>query len=49
MNPERMYVPAGTGKTSLAQRAAMDSGAKLFLVNGPELSEAALHHNFTLL
>ena len=44
---------AGTGKTSLARRAAIDSGAKLFIVNGPELvsefygaSEAALRDVF---
>ncbi|KAK9835096.1 hypothetical protein WJX84_006660 [Apatococcus fuscideae] len=32
-----LWGPPGTGKTSLARAAAADSGAQLFVVNGPDL------------
>jgi hypothetical protein len=48
-----LHGPPGTGKTSLARRAALDAGARLFVVNGPELisehygaSETALREVF---
>ncbi|GFS46761.1 cam interacting protein 111 [Actinidia rufa] len=48
-----LHGPPGTGKTSLAQKCAYDTGVNLFTVNGPELvsqyygeSEKALHEVF---
>lgn len=48
-----LHGPPGTGKTSLAQLCAHDSGVDLFTVNGPEFvsqnygeSEQALHEVF---
>lgn len=32
-----LWGPPGTGKTSLARAAASDSGAQLFVLNGPDL------------
>lgn len=48
-----LHGPPGTGKTSLAQLCAQDSGVNLFTINGPEVvsqnygeSERALHEVF---
>lgn len=49
-----LYGPPGTGKTLLARAAASESGASMFVINGPEIvsanygeSEEALRDVFT--